>query len=92
VGGATQGQLLLGAAKSDAEGRETPGETQGEAKRQALGQEREEEILVFHGHEYHKRDKDRHDVEPKTKKEETNSYALMACVAGIGILVLYSTS
>ncbi len=91
VGGATQGQLLLGAPPTEG-GRDTPGETREDAKRQALGQEKEQEILVFNGHEYEKRDKDRHDIEPKSKKEESNSYALMACVAGIGILVLYSTA
>ena len=46
---------------------------------------------MINGKEYSARDPDNEDEKP-TKAEETNSYALIACVIGIGAIVLYSTN
>ncbi len=88
VAGATQGALLLTAPQTAGGEGEEP--SKAEAEKEALAQPADPGVVTIDGRTYVETPQD--PGEPKTKKEATNSVALVACVVGIGALVLWSTS
>ncbi len=91
VAGATQGALLLTSPKT---GATTGGESPAEAEEAAVEQPADTPVITIDGRPTVAPGSGRVYDEPpqKSEKEATNSVALVACVVGIGALVLWSTS
>jgi hypothetical protein len=87
VAGATQGALLLTAPNT--EGGEADEPSKAMAEKAALEQPADPGVVTIDGRQYVETPGDPNQ-EP-TQKEKTNSTALVACVVGIGALVLWST-